>query len=54
MLEQGEVLIAIDMTARAGEVGLAISLIDYEDYHHFKVIEKKSKIKLERDQGRIF
>jgi superfamily II DNA/RNA helicase len=40
----------IGRSGRAGEVGLAISLIDYEDYHHFKVIEKKNKIWLEREQ----
>jgi len=40
----------IGRSGRAGEVGLALSLIDYEDYHHFKVIEKKNKIRLEREQ----
>ena len=40
----------IGRSGRAGEVGLAISLIDYEDYHHFKIIEKKNKIRLEREQ----
>lgn len=40
----------IGRSGRAGEVGLALSLIDYEDYHHFKVIEKKNKIQLEREQ----
>jgi ATP-dependent RNA helicase RhlE len=40
----------IGRSGRAGEVGLALSLIDYEDYHHFKVIEKKHKIWLEREQ----
>ena len=40
----------IGRSGRAGEVGLALSLIDYEDYHHFKVIEKKHKIHLEREQ----
>tara|TARA_B100000809_G_scaffold132819_1_gene130600 strand:+ start:2074 stop:3399 length:1326 start_codon:yes stop_codon:yes gene_type:complete len=40
----------IGRSGRAGEVGLAISLIDYEDYHHFGVIEKKNKIRLEREQ----
>jgi len=40
----------IGRSGRAGEVGLALSLIDYEDYHHFKVIEKKNKIFLEREQ----
>ena len=40
----------IGRSGRAGEVGLALSLIDYEDYQHFKVIEKKNKIWLEREQ----
>ncbi|MEZ8826556.1 DEAD/DEAH box helicase [Vibrio amylolyticus] len=40
----------IGRSGRAGEVGLALSLIDYEDLHHFKVIEKKNKIRLEREQ----
>ena len=40
----------IGRSGRAGEVGLALSLIDYEDYHHFKVIEKKNKIWLDREQ----
>ncbi|BDR36042.1 DEAD/DEAH box helicase [Photobacterium damselae subsp. damselae] len=40
----------IGRSGRAGEAGLAISLIDYEDFHHFKVIEKKNKIRLEREQ----
>ncbi len=40
----------IGRSGRAGEIGLAISLIDYEDYHHFNVIEKKHKIYLEREQ----
>ncbi|WP_440875696.1 DEAD/DEAH box helicase [Thalassotalea sp. PLHSN55] len=40
----------IGRSGRAGEVGLAISLLDYEDYNHFKVIEKKNKIRLEREQ----
>jgi len=40
----------IGRSGRAGEVGLALSLIDYEDYHHFKVIEKKNNIRLEREQ----
>jgi len=39
----------IGRSGRAGEVGLALSLVDYEDYHHFKVIEKKNKIWLERE-----
>ena len=40
----------IGRSGRAGEVGLALSLIDFEDYHHFTVIEKKNKIRLEREQ----
>ncbi|WP_019614608.1 DEAD/DEAH box helicase [Psychromonas ossibalaenae] len=40
----------IGRSGRAGEVGLALSLIDVDDYHHFKVIEKKNKIWLEREQ----
>ena len=40
----------IGRSGRAGEVGLALSLIDYEDYHHFKIIEKKNKIRLEREE----
>jgi len=40
----------IGRSGRAGEVGLAISLIDHEDVHHFNVIEKKNKIRLEREQ----
>lgn len=44
----------IGRSGRAGEVGLALSLIDYEDYHHFKVIEKKNKLRLEREQVKGF
>ncbi len=40
----------IGRSGRAGEVGLALSLIDHDDLHHFSVIEKKNKIKLEREQ----
>lgn len=40
----------IGRSGRAGEVGLALSLIDHEDYHHFSIIEKKNKIRLEREQ----
>ncbi len=40
----------IGRSGRAGEVGLGLSLIDYDDYHHFKVIEKKNKFKLDREQ----
>ena len=40
----------IGRSGRAGEVGLALSLIDYEDCHHFKIIEKKNKLRLEREE----
>ncbi|MBA5760819.1 DEAD/DEAH box helicase [Vibrio sp. 404] len=40
----------IGRSGRAGEIGLALSLIDYEDTHHFSIIEKKNKIRLEREQ----
>lgn len=40
----------IGRSGRAGEVGLALSLIDNDDLHHFNVIEKKNKIRLEREQ----
>ncbi|MGB0835375.1 MAG: DEAD/DEAH box helicase [Psychrobium sp.] len=40
----------IGRSGRAGEIGLALSLIDYEDYHHFKIIEKKNKFRLEREE----
>ena len=40
----------IGRSGRAGEVGLALSLIDCDDYHHFNVIEKKNKIHLEHEQ----
>ncbi|CAH0991727.1 ATP-dependent RNA helicase RhlE [Sinobacterium norvegicum] len=39
----------IGRSGRAGEVGLALSLIDHEDYHHFNIIEKKNKFRLERE-----
>jgi ATP-dependent RNA helicase RhlE len=40
----------IGRSGRAGEVGLALSLIDHDDFHHFSVIEKKNKLRLEREQ----
>ena len=40
----------IGRSGRAGEVGLALSIIDHEDFHHFNVIEKKNNIKLDREQ----
>ena len=40
----------IGRTARAGKSGRAISFIDYESMAHFKLIEKRSGIRLEREQ----
>lgn len=40
----------VGRSGRAGEIGLALSIIDHEDYHHFNVIEKKNKIRLDREQ----
>ena len=40
----------IGRTARAGKSGTAISFIDYETMQHFKLIEKRSDIKLQREQ----
>jgi len=40
----------IGRTGRAGESGVAISFIGHEEQGHFKVIEKRSEIKLEREQ----
>ena len=40
----------IGRTGRAGEQGTAISLISHNDYQHFKVIEKRAGIRLEREQ----
>ncbi|MDH5465297.1 MAG: C-terminal helicase domain-containing protein, partial [Thiovulaceae bacterium] len=40
----------IGRTGRAGKEGLSISFIDFEDDDHFKLIEKRSEIKLEREQ----
>ena len=40
----------IGRSGRAGEAGLAVTLISHEDYHHFGVIEKKNKLKLVREQ----
>jgi len=39
----------IGRTARAGKSGEAISFIDYETQAHFKLIEKRSEIKLDRE-----
>lgn len=40
----------IGRTGRAGEEGLAITFIGHEDLEHFKLIEKRAQIKLEREQ----
>ncbi len=40
----------IGRTGRASAVGVAISFIGYEEQAHFKLIEKRSQIKLEREQ----
>jgi len=36
----------IGRTGRAGKIGKAISLITEEDEHHFKIIQKKAKIRI--------
>ncbi len=40
----------IGRTARAGKSGIAVSFIGHEEQAHFKLIEKRSRIKLEREQ----
>ncbi len=40
----------IGRTARAGKSGVAISFIDYDDFSHFKLIEKRANISLKREQ----
>jgi len=40
----------IGRTGRAGEVGIAISLIAHHEYQHFSVIEKRNGLRLEREQ----
>lgn len=40
----------IGRTARAGKKGIAISFIDHEDQAHFSLIEKRSHIKLAREE----
>ena len=44
----------IGRTGRAGKDGVAISFIDYEDMAHFKLIEKRTNIKLPREQIKGF
>lgn len=40
----------IGRTGRAGKSGLAVSFISHEEKAHFALIEKRSKIRLEREQ----
>lgn len=40
----------IGRTARAGKAGVAVSFISYDEMDHFKLIEKRSNIKLDREQ----
>ena len=40
----------IGRTGRAGALGVAVSFIGHEEQAHFKLIEKRSQIKLEREQ----
>jgi len=44
----------IGRTARAGKSGEALSFIDYETQAHFKLIEKRSEIKLTRESIKGF
>ena len=39
----------IGRTGRAGEKGLAVTFIGHEDQDHFKLIEKRAQIRLERE-----
>ena len=40
----------IGRTGRAGKAGLAVTFIGHDEQAHFKLIEKRSNIKLEREQ----
>lgn len=39
----------IGRTGRAGEKGLAVTFIGHEDQEHFKLIEKRAQVRLERE-----
>ena len=40
----------IGRTGRAGAEGVAVSFIDYQDQAHFTVIEKRTKLRVDREQ----
>ncbi len=40
----------IGRTGRAGEKGIAVTFIGHEDQEHFKLIEKRAQVSLEREQ----
>lgn len=44
----------IGRTGRAGEKGLAVTFIGHEDQEHFKLIEKRAQINLEREMIKGF
>ena len=44
----------IGRTGRAGKSGIAVTFIGHEEQDHFKLIEKRSNIKLEREQIKGF
>ncbi len=44
----------IGRTARAGKTGMAISFVSHEDQAHFRIIEKKCKVKMDREQIKGF
>ncbi|WP_434340802.1 DEAD/DEAH box helicase [Motilimonas cestriensis] len=44
----------IGRSGRAGAAGLALSLIAHDEYQHFKLIEKKNKLRLPREQYQGF
>lgn len=44
----------IGRTGRAGERGLAVTFIGHEDQEHFRLIEKRAEIRLEREEVKGF